>query len=254
MKRSQTICIVNSHFEHHEVRPDAAFSTHPEGVVCEQVGVRWLQFQIALEIGLKGPAGKDAQEKCVVPSIALLDCAGKRGQSCQFHQHMHDADIDRAGVRAIAARKLAKRSLHYLRRSLVSDPANSGSKTETQHNLTKHKTTSVHDFYTPHGRETLWPPVHAIQSIAARPEDVSQLDTIHSTNRCGQLFPFGDNRQDVTTQKHHFMSHQCYPTILPSATDLSCGGDVKDLHNRRNAPDEHSAKLIVRDQPIPNRA
>jgi hypothetical protein len=167
---------------------------------------------------------------------------------------MHDGDIDRAGVRATAARKLAKRSLHYVRRTLVSDPANSGSKTETQHKLTKHKTTSIHDFCTPLGRETLWPPVHAVQSIAARQEDVSQLETIHSTSRCGQLFPFGNNRQDVTTQKHHFMSHQCHPTILPSATDLSCGGDVKDLHSRRNAPDQLSAELVFRDQPIPNRA
>ena len=42
MKRSQTICIVNSQIGHREVRPDTAFSRRQDGVVCEQVGGSWV--------------------------------------------------------------------------------------------------------------------------------------------------------------------------------------------------------------------
>jgi hypothetical protein len=145
MKRSQTICIVNSQLEHREVRPDSAFSRRPDGVVCEQIGVRWLQFQIALEFGLKGPTGKDAQEKCVIQSIALLDCVGKRGQSLPFHQLMHGAGVDHREVTNPAGRKFANRSFHSLRHTFVSDLANSGSSPEIRRKLTGHKTASVHN-------------------------------------------------------------------------------------------------------------
>jgi Phage integrase family len=166
MKRSQTICIVNSHFEHREVRPDAAFSRGLDGVVCEQVGVRWLHFQKAVQLGLEGPAVNEASEECVIPSIAILGCRGKRGLSRQFHQLMHDVDGDRRRVTNPAGRKFAKRSFHSLRHTFVSDLANSGSNPEIWRKLSGHKTASVHDVYTHFERETLRAAVHAIPSLA----------------------------------------------------------------------------------------